>query len=514
MNPSIRWRLLVGIATTTLIVFSMTAATLFLAIRAMSWNEFDESLAAKARAMATLVKQDGQEFVIPFDPHPMQEFARKIRPEYYQIWDEDGTVLARSRRLAQRNLMQIQGSFAAPRFRSAVLPDERPGRMVGVQFLPTVKGETLEIEDTAENDDAEDRLDRIDFSKRRRVTLVLAKETEPIDQMLGRLCWMLVAITSTALVISVAILSWIVKRGFIPFHDLSVQIADLDERDLGTRIHLGQVPLEMIPVVSRLNELLARLDESFQRERTFTADIAHELRTPLGGLRAMMEVTLGRHRGGDEYRQVLRDCEEVCVGAQRLVETLLSLVRMDAGGAVLDRSFVEIHDLIERTWSTFQTRAANRDLTVTIDGPRGVLLDTDSEMIRVVLANLCDNAVDYTDLGGYISFTWYLETRGLVMKVATTGCDLNHEQAQRVFDRLWRADSARGDTGFHAGLGLPLCQKVVHALGGTILATVVDGKFIVTIEFGPQFIEHSMAFDVFEDFEVKDTTNLKPATIS
>jgi two-component system, OmpR family, heavy metal sensor histidine kinase CusS len=492
VNRSLRSQLLVGIAATTLVGFATTAITIFFAIRGTLLHEFDGLLAAKARALATLVDQHGDEVTVQFADHPMQEFARKIQPEYYELWDADGSVLMRSRRLESGDLEFTAGSLAAPRFRFTKLPDGRPGRLVGVQFLPAVEGESLEP--TAEHrKDEDDRGDQVDFAGRRRVTLVVAKETAEIDRTLARLVWMLLGVSTAAIVAMLAILGWIVKRTLRPLDELAVEIAALDERELSTRFHVSKAPQELSPVVARLNELLARLEEAFQRERVFTADVAHELRTPLAGLRATLEVALGRTRGASEYRRVIENCEIICKDTQRLVSTLLWLARMEAGRADLDRSFVNVSTYVASSWTAFESRARDRGVGVTCAGPLDVLLDTDADMLQVVFSNVFDNAVSYVNEGGVIEIEWSAGQQGLAVVIANTGCDLSEERARKVFDRFWRGDTARAATGSHAGLGLALCHKIVEALGGSIRAKVCDGRFVVTIEFGPGYVEQLSA---------------------
>ena len=287
-----------------------------------------------------------------------------------------------------------------------------------------------------------------------------------------------------------AILSWIVKRSLRPLADLAAQIAALDERDLTTRIHVPRSPQELAPVVARLNELLARIENAIQRERVLTANVAHELRTPLAGLRTLLDVVLGRRRGAAAYRQVLEDCQAICQDTQRLVDTLLSLARIDAGRAVVDRSFVDVAESVAKSWGAIAPRARERSLNVRFDGPSGVLLSADASMLRVVLANLFDNAVEYADQGGSVECQWSLEKNGLSLVVANSGCDLDQEQTRKVFDRFWRADAARAATGLHAGLGLSLCKRIIEILGGSIGATVRNGCFIVKIDFDAEFVEN------------------------
>ena len=129
MNYSLRRRLLAGITATTVAGFAIAAVTIFIVLRASLQHEADLLLASKAQGLATLMKQHGEAIEIEFAEHPMQEFARKVEPDYFQVWDEDGTVLARSRRLKDADLKKLRGSLANPGFAFVTLPDRRPGRL-------------------------------------------------------------------------------------------------------------------------------------------------------------------------------------------------------------------------------------------------------------------------------------------------------------------------------------------------------------------------------------------------
>ncbi len=486
MNHSLRTQLLVGIAATTVTGFAIAAVVIFFIIRAGLRNECDALLAAKARALATLVEQDGDVFEVEFAEFEMQEFVRQVVPEYYQLWDEDGTVLARSKRLGNSNLDQQFGSLATPGFRFTTLPDGRPGRSVSVRFLPGVANEALQRQTPAMNDD--DDRDLVDFNHRH-VTLVVARGTEEIDQALARLRWVLIIVSTLTTTGMLAALAYFVKRSLNPLNHLAAQIAMLDAMQLTSRVHVEGAPAELSPVVERLNDLLLRLENAFHRERVFAADVAHELRTPLAGLRTTLEVALRRDRDNNDYRQTLQDCQAICLDTQRLVETLLSLARIEAGRDTIDRAYVDVGLLVSRAWQVHEEHALRRGLAVQWHGKPGIFLETDADKLHVVISNVYQNAVEYADEQGSIATQWHVDSAGLKLTVANTGCNLDPQQTRNVFERFWRADAARAATGAHAGLGLALCRKIMHLLGGTIGADTREGSFIVTIHFGPPYIE-------------------------
>jgi signal transduction histidine kinase len=115
-----------------------------------------------------------------------------------------------------------------------------------------------------------------------------------------------------------------------------------------------------------------------------------------------------------------------------------------------------------------------------------VTFETDALQLRILLANLFDNAVEYTNHGGSVEVEWRAGPHGIEFRIATTGCELSERQVTQVFDRFWRADSARAATGAHSGLGLSLCQKIVEVLGGSIDAALDAGNFVVTLRLAAE----------------------------
>ncbi|MCA9121894.1 MAG: sensor histidine kinase N-terminal domain-containing protein [Planctomycetaceae bacterium] len=492
MKWSLRSRLLLGIGTTVVAGFAAAVVAIFLAMRASLVREFDLHLAAQTHALATLIKQEGDRIEIPFVDRPLPEFARKVRPEYYQVWADDGNVLARSRRLERGNLTRTNGSLAAPGFRYDDLPDGRRGRLAAVEFFPVVDGERLDDPHTKSGIDFDDdNVDRVNFSDRRRVTLVVARDTSEIDQAISELAWTLFAISTIVTLTVLGVVSWLLTRSLQPLRVLAKQISNLDASDLNQRFELSDLPDELVPVVARLNELLSRLEESFWRERALTADVAHELRTPLAGLRTTLEVTLCRSRSPKEYAKTLRTCETICIETQRVVESLLSLARADSGTIPLENSNVDVPVFVTELWESYNDRANERFVTASFDGPLTLCIQTDADKLRVVLSNLFDNAVDYTNQGGNISVGWRRDGHGVRFTVANTGCELDKDQLSKVFNRFWRADVARAATGTHVGVGLALCRRIIEMLGGSIEAVNRDGMFVTSLYLPCDLASHS-----------------------
>jgi len=166
------------------------------------------------------------------------------------------------------------------------------------------------------------------FIPRQAITLVVARSVEDLYLQLRTVRELLIIASVGTIVLSFVVASLVVRKGLGPLKFLAADIAAISEDDLTARIGPEPMSTEMVPVKDRLNDLLSRLEESFTRERRFTANVAHELRTPLAGMRSTLEVTLMRIRDIDEYQLSFSDCLAIAKNMQAMMDNLLALARL------------------------------------------------------------------------------------------------------------------------------------------------------------------------------------------
>ncbi len=503
MNTTLRTRLLLAISSTIVVTLSVTQYGMYVLMRRQLVTEFDQALAARVRAMAVLIEQDDDDIRIQFQQYPMQEFARSIRPEYYQVWHEDGRVLARSRQLKANNLIRLNGDRVVPLVRALALPDGRRGRAAGIRFRPNVEGELPEApsrlqrnslqHDHDADDDDDDALDRdkLEFASRPFVTLVVARDTDDMKTSLAGLRWLLAGSGVFATGIILGILAWLVTHNLWPLHSLANQISKVNEQTLDQRFTLENGPGELDPVVARLNTLMTCLETAFLREKTFTADVAHELRTPLAGIRSTLEVSLSRHRDCESYRSSIQKCLRISEETETVISTLLSLSRIEAGHATLETDIIDLCHLLQQAWRPFASRLFGTHINMIWDLNERLLLRTDPGKLHVVITNLLDNAISYVNNDGEVVVSTFLdEFAAPHLRVTNTGCQLTADQIEHVCDRFWRADTARSATGVHSGLGLALVSRIVLFLDGKFDITVIDDKFVADIRLPESSVEY------------------------
>jgi two-component system, OmpR family, heavy metal sensor histidine kinase CusS len=226
------------------------------------------------------------------------------------------------------------------------------------------------------------------------------------------------------------------------------------------------------------------LDEAFDRERALTADIAHELRTPVAEIRTITEVTLSRPRDPGEYRQALGETHDAIVTLQGLIEKLLILARLEAGQVKPGLEPVAPEPLLTQHWEQVCRCVATRGVIFENRCRPDALVIADLKLLDVVLSSALSNAATYTPDGGHVTAEAQWVGARCQLDIANTGCALSQAEIGRVFDRFWRADASRSRSGLNCGLGLTLVRRAMEAMGGHAEADVSqDRRFILSLTF-------------------------------
>ncbi len=463
MTCSLRRRLLVGTACGFAVILMGAGVALYFLMHSTLVREFDSALQAQARTLADLIEQEGNHIDLEFEEADLSSFRRADHPDYFQVWLEDGSVLHRSPSLGTSDMPWASVADDLT-LRPCALPDDRPGRCVWLRFTPRIDSETETTTPV------------------RRVVLGLARGTEGVNAALGQLRITLLLVGSTAVVLSVIILAWLVHVGLRPARQLAERIHDIDEHRLTERIAPHTLPLELRPIAAQLNGLLDRLAAVLVREKAMTASVAHELRTPLAGLRSILEVAVAQDRNSAEYRKALEDCHAICLQTQLIVDNILALARLDAQQEPCTREPVDLDTLIRRSWAPYKGTADDRRLQISWEVVPNIVLNTDQHQLGLVLKNLFDNAVHYTNHAGHIAIASANNNGSATICISNTGSHVATKDVHRVFERFWRGDRARQQDGGRCGLGLPLCRMIVERLGGQVVAdSTPAGEFRVLV---------------------------------
>jgi heavy metal sensor kinase len=450
------------------VTLAVAGVALYWSMREALLSALDGALLVEAQSLQSHVEQRGDQLHLEFEEFAIPEYATGGHFHFYELQTLDGRSVFRSPALVAGvlSIPPHPGPLASYAF--VTLPNGRHGRQIVQAFKPRQ-------EDDEHHEQAESAATGTD------AVLAVVRDTLDLDRTLATLRWVLTAVMLAAMAASVALTSGLVQRELRPLTSLAGSIDRLGAADLTKRIDVVDCPLELAPVVQRLNELLRRLDDALNREKSFTADVAHELRTPLAGLETTLEVCASRPRDSQVYQDVVGKCLRITRDMHAMVENLLSLARAEAQQLVVRPEPVDLPSLLHECWQQFDATARERQLRVDWSLTAVASLETDRELLRRVLMNLFENAVNYVDERGRIRIGTETLPNAVAVQVENSGCLLSPADAERVFDRFWRGDAARSAAGTHCGLGLSVCRKIVGSFNGSMDARISDGVFAVRV---------------------------------
>jgi signal transduction histidine kinase len=437
------------------------------AFRRALLREFDARLSQDAHAIAGMVEERASE-PWEFEDVKLAEFDRKHGGAYFEVLMDDGTVLARSPSLANGDLKMPNKPPHAPLTARFVLPDGRHGRVYRAALAPRL------------DDDGPPK------PSGRRVTVVVARATHEIDEMLATLRLLLWGSGLSALSLATLAGVFAIRRGLRPVASLIARADAINATRLGDRLPVEDLPEELRPAIDKLNELLARIEESFVRERHLNAAISHELRTPLAGLQTILEVCASRERTPEEYRKAIADASEVVKQMTDMVEHLLMLARLEAGNTSLNRADVRLRELVDECFQGYAERARMRRLTFENRVPAGAELSSDRDKLRIVITNLLSNAVEYTAEAGRVTVESDPD-RGCVLDVTDSGPQIPTGALHTIFEPFVRLEPARSGSDEHAGIGLALTRALCEVLELSVSAeNRTDGWVAFRLRHAPR----------------------------
>jgi len=324
---------------------------------------------------------------------------------------------------------------------------------------------------------------RVDLGSAGKGTLVLARPINELEASLAVAGLLLAAIVLVLVAVATAVGYLLAGRALRPVHVIASTARDLSEQNLHRRIELDLPPDELGELVNTFNQMLARLEGSFDGLRRFTADAAHELRAPLTLIRAEAEVALSKARTNEELRESIRSLLEEVERLSRTADQLLLLARADAGALQARREPVDLADLVEETVDRWRILASPKSVEIRFEAPGSAAASGDPDLLRRLLDNLIDNSIRHTPAGGNIDVTLVPSTVGWGLTVGDSGPGVDPALLGTIFERFTRGDAARQRETGGAGLGLALCAAIAQSHGGSIRVDATDtGGAMFTVE--------------------------------
>jgi two-component system, OmpR family, heavy metal sensor histidine kinase CusS len=271
-----------------------------------------------------------------------------------------------------------------------------------------------------------------------------------------------------------------------PVAQIAEAVRGVQLTQLSIRIQPERFPTELAELASTFNAMLARLEEAAGRLSEFSADMAHEVRTPLTVLQGQLELALRSERSPAEYRDVLAASLEECETLTRLVDRLLFLARTEDPAAQVERAAVPLLPFLRDMVEFFEPLANERGTAISVAGPEAATAFADRQLLQRAIGNLLENALRHTPEGGRVGVEVVPSRHEMAIVISDSGPGIPTEVLPHLFDRFFRADRSAGARG--VGLGLAIVKRVATLLGGSVEAASEPGKgsrFTVRLSSAP-----------------------------
>ena len=431
-------------------------------------REFDAVGAMKTQTLGTLLHTSGKTVVLDFAGEAMPEFERPLRPEYFEVWSEDGAVIERSLALHGTDLPRRFGPVDRPAAFALVLADGRPGRASGAEFAVT------------ELDESEEHAGPERLGSAQHAVVVVARERERLDATLHAVHRDVLLACLGATLFALFATAWLTRRALAPLIGLARRVEGMDATRLDQRLTRSDLPSELAPICERLDALFGRVQAAFERERRLTANVAHELRTPLAELRAASDIAVRWPDDPALVRKAVAAANDVAVRMGAIVEALQKLARLEAHQEELETAEVELREVVQEAWRPQSARAAERGVDLTLEIAAELEAVTDRSLLQLIVNTIVDNAVAHSESPGPLRVTATADRDTIRLAFRNRAPKLERSDLARLDEPFWRKDGARGSGG-HSGLGLALAGAVARALGARIEFELVEGDLVVTL---------------------------------
>jgi two-component system sensor histidine kinase QseC len=439
--------------------------------------EFDQSLRTRATLLMSLtafeeadLEEDEPEPFTEFDfeSQIMPDFAAAQDPAYFQLWMAE-EEFARSESLNEVDLARLEVIGDQASFQDAVLPDGRMGRIVTLNFLPFLDEEWGE-KPTDRLAAVDDRYPGLTVPV---MTLSVAVSREDLDATIGFIDLVLGSGMAILMLVVGGVVRFTVTRGLSPLNRLVGHLDEINSEKLSARLPQDDLPVEVEPLATTMNELLGRLELSFQKERQFSRNIAHELRTPIAELRSIGEVGEMYPDDPDANQQFFGDIRQIGNRMDLMVTNLLTMARQESGQIECAWENLNLTQTLNGVKSRLKGECQQNGIEVSMHSNDSMMVMADRVYLDIIATNLLSNAIHHG--GGDVDVRVHSDGSGVGFTIENPTDRLKDDDLPFLFDRFWRKDTVRA-SGRHAGLGLSLVKSLSEVCRWSVQAEITPSQ--------------------------------------
>jgi two-component system heavy metal sensor histidine kinase CusS len=452
---TLAFRLTAGYALAGFFLVFFSIASLYLVLVSELDKSTDLFLADKVHVLRTMLRERPGDQDALHEEVVLESAARRYEQFYIRLLDQRNTTLLMTPGMADQLDLAQQAGLTQSHPDRTVETKGRDGKSFRVISASAPVGSPVTQTDN----------------------LLIAVDVSQKEALLARYrFWFWVVLLATFIIFPL-IGYQIARQGIRPVEEMATAARNISSTNLRVRIHPEGYPFELASLASTFNQMLDRLEESFERISKFSADIAHDLRTPVNIIRGEAEVALARARTVDEYREVLESSLEEAVRLSDLIGDLLFLARAESPLNELRRERVNVGELLITVRDYYEASAASgRILLAAVESAEPLTVELDRSLMLRAVSNLVANAIAHTAPGGTVTLAATNEDTAIRIEVSDTGVGIPAEALPRVFDRFFRVDPSRSKISGGTGLGLAVVQSILTLHGGSAEITSQLGR--------------------------------------
>jgi two-component system, OmpR family, heavy metal sensor histidine kinase CusS len=442
---TLAFRLAAAYALAGLMLVILATASLYIVLRAELDRSTELFLADKLHVLSTMLRERPDDEDGLREEIELESQARRYQHFYIRLLDEHGVPVMTTPGMAEQlDLAQLASRTLGRSGRSMAMAG-RNGQPFRVTSALVAVGTPATHSDTVE----------------------IAIDVSQVEELLARYRLWFWGILLATSVIFPLVGYRIARHGIRPVEEIAATARRITSTNLRERIGSEGFPSELASLAGTFNEMLERLEESFERISRFTTDIAHDLRTPVNNIRGEAEVALARSRTVHEYRDALESSLEEAVRLSDLIGDLLFLARAESPLTEVHRENVNLGELLNTVRDYYEASATDAEISLVVnDGVEPLSVELDRSLMLRAVSNLVSNAIAHTPPGGSVTLAATNEDAAIRIEVSDTGVGIPAEALPRVFDRFFRVDPSRSKSSGGTGLGLAIVQSILTLHGG------------------------------------------------
>lgn len=447
-HPSIQHRLTLGISIFTAVVLAGCVLIMAYVMKGALYEQVDADL----KTLASIIIEEVEFEHGRIEHEWLEDLAKnpeRVKRDYVQVWSEQDTETLKSPALKNQELPSFHGEDGTPAFRSVTLSSGKQLRAIGLTFHAKKSHGSQKF------------------------VMVLAHETPAIQRVMG---WLKILLPLGLILVVFAcifITRKLIQTSLKPISELEQEINKTDALTLDSQALTvaPNLPTELVPLAGHFNHLLERIAKARTRERNFSAHAAHEMRTPLAGIHAILEQALKQKRTPESYVERIGESLEITRRMRDLMNRLMHFAQLQSGSVPIHHKDFNLAPIIEQEIEALQNKISQRGLRVKI-GSIDLLIHSDEDLVRIVLKNLLDNAVSYANQDTEVHVAVETHEGKTELSISNQTNEIQADDLDEFFNAFYRKDAARSADSAHYGLGLALCREITHSLSIAIHASL------------------------------------------